>query len=133
MRDLLHQHVRHLLGRRPHALSDLRPARQAARQADVDVAVFIGLYPGRVLHVVLAHYRAGFHRGVDFVAGAIEKSGVDETDSVPSSADARRKVDAGASLFVHDAHLQRVAPFQPRERVGQFGDARVEVRRRVRR
>ena len=32
-----------------------------------------------------------------------------------------------------ESHLERVAPFQPRQRIGDLGDARVEVRRRVRR
>ena len=45
MRDLLRQHVRHLVGRRPHALADLGMAGQPVDQADIDVPVFIGLDP----------------------------------------------------------------------------------------
>jgi hypothetical protein len=39
MADLLGQHVRHLVGRGPHALADLGLAGQAAGQADIDVAL----------------------------------------------------------------------------------------------
>jgi hypothetical protein len=46
MADLLHQHVRHPVRRRPHALADLRLAAQAALQSDIDVLVLIGLDPG---------------------------------------------------------------------------------------
>ena len=46
MADLLLQHVGHAVGRGPHALADLRLARQAAGEADIDVAVLVGLDPG---------------------------------------------------------------------------------------
>ena len=109
MADLRLQHVRHQVGHRPHALADLRAARQAAGEADVDVAVLVGLDPGRGLHVALADHRAGFHRGVDLVAGAVEEAGVDEDDAVLRGADALLEVERGAPLLVHDAHLERVA------------------------
>ena len=76
------KHRRHLVGHGPHALADLRLAGQAAGEADIDVPVFIGRDPRRLLHVVLADHRAGFHRGVDLVAGAVEEAGVDEDDAV---------------------------------------------------
>jgi hypothetical protein len=53
-------------------------ARQAAFKADVDVPVLVGGDPGGAFHVALADHRAGFHRGVDLVAGAVEEAGVDE-------------------------------------------------------
>ena len=31
-----------------------------------------------VLHVGLADHRAGFHGGVDFIAGTVEEAGIDE-------------------------------------------------------
>ena len=46
MADLLRQHVGHAVGRRPHALADLRLAAQPAGQADIDVLVLVGLDPG---------------------------------------------------------------------------------------
>ena len=107
--DLLRQHVGHPVGHRPHALADLRLARQAAGQADIDVAVLVGLDPGGRLHVALADHRAGFHRGVDLVAGAVEEAGVDEHDALGRRPDAGLEVDGGAPLLVHDAHLERVA------------------------
>ncbi len=82
MADFLRQHVRHLVGRSPHAFADLGMARQPIDQADIDVPVFIGLDPGLRFHVVLADHRSGFHRGVDLVAGAIEEAGVDEHDAL---------------------------------------------------
>ena len=57
------------------------PGRPAG-QADIDVPVLVGLDPGLRLHVVLADHGAGFHRGVDLVAGAVEEAGVDEHDAL---------------------------------------------------
>ena len=37
MRNFIDKHGRHAVGHRPHALADLRPARQAATQADIDI------------------------------------------------------------------------------------------------
>ena len=107
--DLLRQHVRHPVRRRPHALADLRLAAQAAGQADIDVLVLVGLDPGGALHVVLADHRPGLHRGVDLVAGAVEEAGVDEHHAMLRRGDAGLQVGRGAPLLVHDAHLQRVA------------------------
>ena len=45
--DLLREHVGHPVGRRPHALADLRPAGKPAGEADRDVALLIGRDPGR--------------------------------------------------------------------------------------
>ena len=109
MADLLRQHVRHPVGRRPHALADLRPAAQPARQADIDVLVLVRLDPRGVAHLVLADHRTGLDRGVDLVAGAVEEAGVDEHHAILRRVDARLQVDRGAPLLVHDAHLQRVA------------------------
>ncbi len=61
MAELLRQHVRHLVGRGPHALADLGMAGQAVDQTVIDVPVFIGLDPGLRLHVVLADHWTGFH------------------------------------------------------------------------
>jgi hypothetical protein len=58
------------------------PCRQAAFEADIDVAILIGGDPGLCLHVALADHRAGFHGGVDLVAGAVEEAGVDEHHAV---------------------------------------------------
>ena len=52
---------------------------------------------------------AGFHGGVDLVAGAVEEAGVDEDDAVLRGADAGLEIDGGAALLVHDAHLDGVA------------------------
>jgi hypothetical protein len=44
--DLLLQHGRHQVRHGPHALADLRLARQAAGEPDVDVPVLVGADPG---------------------------------------------------------------------------------------
>ena len=108
MADLLLQHGLHQVGHGPHALADLGDAGQAAGQAHVDVVVFVGVDPRLGLHVALAHHRAGFHRGVDLVAGAVEEARVDEGDARARSADGFLQVDGGAALFVHDAELDGV-------------------------
>src|SRR5690606_27416314 len=88
MVDLLLEHARHQVGHGPHALADLRPAGQAAVQAMVHVPVFVGGDPLLPLHGGLAHYRAGFHGGMDLVTGAVEEAGVDEHHALAGGLDA---------------------------------------------
>ncbi len=78
-------------------------------QADINVIVLIGLDPRAGAHVVLAHHRPGLHRGVDFIAGAIKKAGVDEHHAIGCSANAGGEIHRCAALFVHDAHFHGVA------------------------
>ncbi len=107
MARLGRQHVAHAVRRRPHPLADLGPARQARLQADVDIAVLIGLDPAGLAHRLLAHDRAAFHHRVDLIAGAIQEAGVDEDHPALGRRDAVHQIDAGAALLIHDAHLQR--------------------------
>ena len=120
MLDLRLQHRRHPVRHRPHALADLRPPREAALQADVDVLVLVGDDPVLALDEVLAAERARLHRGMDLVAGAVEEAGVDEDHPVLRRPDAFLQVDAGAPLLVHDPELHRV-PRQP-ERCLDMGE-----------
>ena len=106
--DLLVEHVGHHVGRRPHALADLGHAPQPAGHADVDVPVLVGTDPGLRLHRGLGHERAGLHRGVDLVAGAVEEAGVDERHAGLGGPDALGEVHRGAALLVHDPQLHGV-------------------------
>ena len=108
MPDFLHHHVGHHVGRGPHAFADLRSARKAAGKADLDVARLIGLYPAAGFHLRLADHRASLHRGVHFVAGAIQEAGVDEDDPVFHRMNARGEVSGRAAFFVHHADLDGV-------------------------
>ena len=103
------EHGGHQVGHGPHALADLRLALQAGGQADVDVVVLVGADPLLRLHGALAHHGAGFHGGVDLVAGAVEEAGVDEHHAILGRLDAGLQVHGGAALLVHDADLQGVA------------------------
>ena len=130
MADLLVEHVRHPVRCRPHALADLRFARQAAGEADLHVAVFVGRDPAACLHLALRDHRAGVHRRVHLVAGTVQEAGVDEDQPVANGVDARGQVRAGPPLLVHQPDLDRVAiePQQIFDRVEQ----RVGQRRFVR-
>src|SRR5690606_12431770 len=99
----------HQVGHGPHALADLRATGQAAVQTVVDVPVLVGGDPLLALHGGLAHHGAGFHGGVDLVTGTVEEAGVDEHHALAGRLDAGLEVDGGATLLVHDAHLQGVA------------------------
>ena len=88
MADLLFHHVGHAIGRGPHALADLRLARKAVHQTDLNVALLIGGDPLARFHVALGHDRAGRHAGVHLVTGTIEKAGVDEEDALLHRVDA---------------------------------------------
>jgi hypothetical protein len=109
MRNLRAQHVGHAIGHGPHALADLRPAGKTHRKADLHVALLVVADPGLGLHLFLGQHGAGFHAGVDLVAGAVEEAGVDEHDAVPRGGDAGGQIGAGAALFIHHAHLHGVA------------------------
>lgn len=56
--NLLHQHVGHGVRRRPHALANLRPAREARFAANVDVPVLVGPQPLGRLDARLDVHRA---------------------------------------------------------------------------
>ena len=109
MADLLFQHIGHAIGRGPHALADLRATRQAAGEADLDVAILIGRDPVAALHFALADHRPGLHRRVHLIPGAIEEAGVDEDDAVAHGMDAGGEIGRGTALLIHDADLERVA------------------------
>ena len=109
MADLVDHHLPHQVGCGPHALADLRAARQAMREADADIARLVRLEPGRVLHLALAHHRTGTHRGVNLVTRTVEEAGVDEDDAVLHRVDAGCKVRAGTTFLVHHPDLDRVA------------------------
>ena len=107
--DLLGEHVGHQVRRGPHALADLRPAAQPAGESDVHVVVLVRGEPALRPHLRLANHRAGLHRGVDLVAGAVEEPGVDEREAPGRGPDALREVQRGAALLVHqpDLHGER--------------------------
>ena len=79
------------------------------RQPDADIARFIGLKPGGVLHLALAHHRPRTHRGVDLVPRAVEEAGVDEDDTVLHRVDAGGEIGRCAPFLVHHPDLDRVA------------------------
>ena len=127
MADLLGQHIGHQIRHRPHALADLRPPLEAAGKADIDVPVFIGLDPGRGLHVGLADHRARFHRRVHLITGAVQETGIDESDPVLGGADTLLEVDGGPAFLVHNADLEGIGRhskhrLDPREGLAREGD-----------
>ena len=87
MRDFLGKHVSHFIGCGPHAFADLRLPRQSTSEADIDVMILIGLYPGSVLHVVFSDHRAGLNGGVNLVSRPIEEARIDEDYAMPSGLD----------------------------------------------
>src|SRR5690554_494424 len=107
--DLLLQHGGHQVRHGPHALADLGAAGQAEVQTVVDVPVLVGSNPLLGLHGSLAYHGAGLHGGMDLVTGTVEEAGVDEHHALAGRFDAGLEVDGGATLLVHDAHLQGVA------------------------
>ena len=107
--DLLFHHVRHHIGCGPHALADLRLAGHAAGEPDGNIALFIGGDPVAFLDIAFGEHRAGLHRGVDFIAGAVEEAGVDEHHPVLHGVDTGGKIGGCAAFLVHHPDLDRVA------------------------
>ncbi len=96
-------HGSHFIGHGPHAFADLSVSRQATSEAHIHVPVFIGPYPGLGFHVGFAHHRAGFHRGVNLITGAIKKPGVDKNYTIGCGSDTFFQIDGRTPFFVHDA------------------------------
>ena len=97
-----------------HALADLRLAALATGEPDIHVPVLVRLNPWLIAHGRLAHHRSCFNRRVDFIAGAVEETGIDEHHPVRSGTDRGLQVDRRAALLVHDADLERKAWHQQR-------------------
>ena len=112
------EHLPHFVRLRPHALADLRPARQATGDPDIDVAIFVRENPRLRLDRILSKNRACLHAGVNLVARTVEEARIDEHDALAHSANTLGEIDRCAALFVHDADLERIG-FKPE----QFFDA----------
>ncbi len=102
------EHLGHFVRLRPHALADLCLALKTSSQTNVYVVVFVRGNPGLCLDHLFFQHRPSLHAGVNLVPGSIQETGVNEHDAVFSALDAGLEIHAGAALFVHDAHLQRV-------------------------
>ncbi len=108
MANLLLQHRVHQVWHRPHPFANLGIPGQTTGQTGIDVPVFIGADPRRAFHVGFADHRAGIHRGVDFIARAVQEAGIDKRDPVTGRADTFLQIDSRATLLIHDADLHRV-------------------------
>ncbi len=109
MRRLARQHVGHAIRHGPHALADLCAARKAGAQSSVDIVVLVSAQPGGGANLRFAQHDPGMHGGVQLVAGAVEKTGVDEDHAILHGTYAFHQIDTGAALLVHHADLQRMA------------------------
>ena len=78
VRNFLLHHRGHLVGHRPHTLTNLCAPGQSTGQPDSDVAVFIGAYPAAGLDVSFTHKRTGVHAGMNLITCAIQKTGIDK-------------------------------------------------------
>ena len=108
MLDLHLDHLGHRIGFGPHPLADLRLPAQPAFQTDIHVLVLVSANPRLALDEILAAERPGFHRRVNLIARAIEKTGIDERNPVLGRADAFLEVHRRPPLLIHDAELDGV-------------------------
>ena len=108
MVTFLLEHRRHQIRHGPHALADLRKARQATFKADVNIEIFVGRDPTLALDEILAREGACFHRRVDFVSRTVQKTGVDKSHTMAGRMNAGLQIDRRAALFVHDADFDCV-------------------------
>ena len=107
--DFDFEHLGHLVRFRPHALTYLRNAAKARRQSTIDVGVFVGENPRLSLDDLFLQHRTRLHAGVNFIPRSIEKTRVDEHDSLARFKDAGPQVHRRASFFVHHPDFQGVA------------------------
>ena len=102
-------HLFHFIWLGPHSLADLRLARKSAANSDIDVPVLVSKNPGLLLDRLLRQYRARAHTRMDFVAGTIKKSSIDEYHPALGRINTAWQVDSCTTLFVHDADLNGVS------------------------
>ena len=126
MAYFLVEHVRHAIGHRPHAFSDLSSALKTTGQSHINIPIFIGSNPALGFHGGFGRKGTRFHAGVDFVAGAVEKARVNENDTLSRSVNTLGKIDRGTPLLIHDADLDGVfgkpkSLFNPLEQVDGEG------------
>ena len=104
----LFEHGGHQVRHCPHPFTDLCAAAQPARQAGQHIAAFVGGKPCTGFHIALADHRSRLHGGMHFIAGAVEKPGVDKCYPRGRFVDTCLEVDARATFFVHDAKFDRI-------------------------
>ena len=109
MSNLLRNHISHAIRRGPHAFADLRMTGQSTCQPHINIIIFISLDPSRRAHVILAHHRTCFKRGVDFIARAIQKACIDEHQPMLGRRNTSSQIHTGAPLFIHNADFDRIA------------------------
>ena len=105
LRTLLLKHRGHQCRHRPHALTDLRTVREPCGKPGVDIEILVRADERLRLEVTFANKRSGQKRGMDLIAGAVEKASVDEDDTLFGHLDAGLKVHRGSALLVHDSEL----------------------------
>ena len=75
-------HLFHFIRRRPHTFAYLRFSGQAATNTNINIPIFVGVDLGLTPDRLFSGHRSGEHAGVNFVAGAIEKTGVNKDQSL---------------------------------------------------
>ena len=109
MAHFVGEHLGHEIRHGPHAFTDLCLPLQAAGQTHVYVPVLVGVDPGLRLHGTLGGDSAGFHAGVNLIAGAVKETGVDEHNALARAANTLGEVHASAPLLVHDPYFEGIA------------------------
>ena len=108
MSNFFFQHPRHQIRHCPHTLADLGFSLHTTGEPNVYIVIFVSFDPARSLHLGLWNHGAGSHAGMNFIASAIEKSGVDKNHSVTRNADAFLKIDSSATFLIHDPDFDSV-------------------------
>ena len=106
MLDLGLHHRVQLVRHRPHPLADLGPPHEPAIQPGPHIGGLISLQPGGLFQFLLGRDRAGLHAGVNIIAGAVQKAGIDKHQALPDPRDTGREVHRGAAFLVHNADLE---------------------------
>ncbi len=105
MTHFLRQHITHQIRHGPHAFANLRLALQTACQTDINISVFIGIDPRGDFHLPFRNHGPRFHRGVNFIARAIQEASVNKGHPRLGRFDAGFEVGACAAFLIHDAEL----------------------------
>ena len=107
--DFRGHHFSHLVRLGPHALADLAVAIQGCFKAHIDIPILIGSDPRFRLDQLLGQESTEFHRRMDLITRAIQKTGIDKDDAVFHFPYTCLQIHRGAPLFIHHTDLDAVA------------------------
>src|SRR5690606_9615996 len=95
-------HVKQHVWLWPHAFTDLCFATLTCLQTDHYVTVFISREPDLAFYFAFTNEWTSFHKGMDFIAGTVHKTCIDEDSTIFGLCNTVLQVHRSTALFIHN-------------------------------